>query len=58
MKRVRVIAQGRKSGTTCCEACDVLHELFKFGLSNRGYWLLTELFMELHNGHDYCESAS
>lgn len=23
--------------------------------SNREYWLITEIFVHLHNGHDYCD---
>jgi len=36
-----------------CEACALLAKLFSFKLSNRGYWLLTELFVELHDRKDY-----
>lgn len=41
-----------------CEACELLNELNDLNLDStnyRFYWLLTELFMELHNGYDYCE---
>lgn len=37
-----------------CKTCKILYNLFQLGLSNRGYWLLTELFIELHGGRDYC----
>ena len=32
----------------------LLNEIFKMGLSNYGYWCLTEIFVELHDGKDYC----
>jgi len=42
-----------------CKKCDDLMELFenlvKTGKStNRDYWLMTELFVMLHEGKDYC----
>jgi len=39
-----------------CEKCTKLDELFKLipNPTNRDYWLMTELFMSLHDGKDYC----
>lgn len=37
-----------------CKVCRILNSIFDLRLSNYGYWLLTELFVELHNGKDYC----
>ncbi len=39
-----------------CKACNYLMELFKNfkEATNRDYWLMTELFVLLHNGKDYC----
>ena len=39
-----------------CKACTDLHELFVSipVPSNRQYWLMTELFLKLHNGSDVC----
>ena len=41
-----------------CNSCVLLSKLFEFVTSNRGYWLLTELFLELHKGKDYCDSSA
>lgn len=43
-----------------CNQCELLDELFgnlaKTGkATNRDYWVMTELFVLLHNGKDYCE---
>ena len=39
-----------------CKACKYLMELFKRieKTTNRDYWVMTELFMLLHDGKDYC----
>lgn len=37
-----------------CKKCKILNSLMKYKLSNRSYWLITELFVELHHGYDYC----
>ena len=37
-----------------CTKCKLIYELFKLTSSNYAYWLITELFTELHNGRDYC----
>ena len=38
-----------------CDKCDKLMELFKSAeQTNRNYWLMTELFVMLHNGKDVC----
>ena len=44
-----------------CKKCKLLMELFenlvKTGRStNRDYWIMTELFVILHEGKDYCKS--
>jgi len=39
-----------------CYRCDLLDELFKrTPLTNRDYWVMTELFVFLHEGKDYCD---
>lgn len=39
-----------------CYKCSLLKELFeRTPKSNRDYWVMTELFVELHDGHDYCD---
>ena len=45
---------------TCKPECALLIELFenlvKTGKStNRDYWIMTELFVLIHDGRDYCE---
>ena len=38
-----------------CDKCDKLIELFiSAEQTNRNYWLMTELFVMLHNGKDVC----
>mgnify|MGYP001581809300 FL=1 len=40
-----------------CRKCELLNELFK-GIkdsTNRDYWVMTELFVYLHDGKDYCK---
>ena len=38
--------------------CDLLMELFKSAeQTNRNYWIMTELFVKLHGGKDYCQTA-
>lgn len=38
-----------------CRKCDLLMELFeRTPLTNRDYWVMTELFVLLHDGNDYC----
>jgi len=40
-----------------CKKCKLLMELFKrTPMTNRDYWLMTELFVLLH-GSDVCEAA-
>ena len=40
-----------------CKKCKLLMELFKrTPMTNRDYWLMTELFVMLH-GSDVCEAA-
>jgi hypothetical protein len=39
-----------------CLKCDLLLELYKSAKkTKRNYWVMTELFMYLHNNHDYCK---
>lgn len=40
-----------------CVACDFLRKTFPKAdeMTNREYWLFTEVFVYLHNGKDYCE---
>ena len=40
-----------------CKSCKYLMELFKRieKSTNRDYWLMTELFVLLHDGKDYCD---
>jgi len=39
-----------------CLKCEYLSELFKeVPQTNRNYWLMTELFVMLHDGTDHCE---
>ena len=37
-----------------------IHKLFKPAddSTEREYWIMTEVFVYLHNGHDYCEKTS
>ena len=38
-----------------CNQCELLSELFeRTPKTNRDYWIITELFMLLHGGKDYC----
>ena len=43
-----------------CKHCKWLEELFKNikDMTNREYWTMTEIFVYLHNGKDYCDSVS
>lgn len=42
-------------GSMTCRECEMLLELFELsGRSPREYWLMTELFVLLHGGKDYC----
>lgn len=39
-----------------CEACTLLFELYKATPQTpRIYWVVTELFVRLHDGRDYCK---
>ena len=38
-----------------CPHCKFLDNTFGEILSNREYWLYTEMFVYLHNGKDYCD---
>lgn len=38
-----------------CERCELLEELYeRTPKSDRDYWLMTELFVMLHGGVDFC----
>ena len=38
-----------------CYKCDLLMKLFeRTPLTNRDYWVMTELFVLLHDGKDHC----
>ncbi len=39
-----------------CKHCEWLEKLFSDDKieSNREYWIMTEIFVYLHNGKDYC----
>jgi len=38
-----------------CRKCELLDELFqRTPTTNRDYWVMTELFVYLHDGKDYC----
>jgi len=40
-----------------CPHCKFLEELFRDDdiKNNREYWIMTEIFVYLHNGKDYCD---
>lgn len=40
-----------------CPHCDFMEELFKEDeiKNNREYWIMTEMFVYLHNGKAYCD---
>lgn len=38
-----------------CKHCKFLNNTFGEILSNREYWLYTEMFVYLHNGADHCD---
>ncbi len=40
-----------------CKHCYFLNKTFKNWSTNYEYWLYTEMFVYLHDGRDYCESA-
>ena len=57
---VKITAQNKYMNmqkTSDCEACNALNEIAKLfsEYSNKTYYHLTELFVELHDGKDYCE---
>ena len=42
-----------------CRKCELLMELFtRTPKDNRDYWVMTELFVMLHDGKDYCMITS
>ena len=42
-----------------CEKCGFLHKLFSNikDMTNREYWIMTEVFVFIHDGKDYCDKA-
>ena len=45
----------RKKRNSECPKCALLLELYKSAKqTNRNYWIMTELFVYLHNGKDIC----
>jgi hypothetical protein len=40
-----------------CPHCEFLSTRFESGdtINNREYWLMTEVFVYLHDGKDYCD---
>jgi len=40
-----------------CPHCEFIQKVFCTGSydSKREYWLMTEVFMHLHNGKDHCD---
>ena len=45
-----------------CKHCEYINSLAKYLIdcgdyTEREYWLLTEFFVYLHDGKDYCEKA-
>lgn len=40
-----------------CPHCNFMEELFKEDdiKNNREYWIMTEVFVYLHDGKDYCD---
>jgi hypothetical protein len=47
-----------KKGDKMCKECDWIEKVFGVPQSNREYWLMTEVFVKLHNGKDYCNVSS
>ncbi|KKM61022.1 hypothetical protein LCGC14_1535880 [marine sediment metagenome] len=44
---------------TYCQKCNLLIELFeRTPKSNRDYWIMTELFVFLHDGLDVCNERT
>jgi len=42
-----------------CEKCELLMELYeRTPQTNRDYWVMTELFVFLHDGKDHCSVQS
>ena len=37
-----------------CKHCEWINKVFNFDMTNREYWIMTEVFVNLHNGKDYC----
>ena len=42
-----------------CRKCDLLYELWDHTpKSDRDYWIMTELFVMLHDGKDVCDEST
>lgn len=42
-----------------CRDCELLFEMYEgTKKSNREYWLMTELFVKLHDGKDWCDDGN
>lgn len=42
-----------------CKHCEYISQLFNRleDMTNREYWTMTEIFVYLHNGKDYCDES-
>jgi len=40
-----------------CPHCELLKRVFPEDMNNREYWIMTEIFVYLHNGKDYCDGC-
>ena len=38
-----------------CNSCNLVKQVMNTEKNNYVYWLATELFVELHDGKDYCD---
>jgi hypothetical protein len=39
-----------------CPHCEFISKVFNSAdMTNREYWIMTEVFVYLHNGKDYCD---
>ncbi len=41
-----------------CPRCEFINKLFNFDMTNREYWIMTELFVYLHDGNDFCKKET
>lgn len=40
-----------------CWKCNLCYALFKRARNNYEYWVVTNIFVSLHGGKDYCSEA-